>query len=101
MSKPDKLKIENVLQPGKTYSVDADKFEAMKTALLKVVPPSPPGLTPAEIQKAVLPHLPQDLFPGGEKVGWWMKAVQLDQEAKNAIARSQKPPVRLWRHSAT
>ncbi|MGL4488791.1 MAG: DUF6958 family protein [Rhizobiaceae bacterium] len=92
-----KLKIENVLQPGKTYTVDADKFEAMKAALMKVVPSSPPGLTPAEIQKAVLPHLPQDLFPGGEKVGWWMKAVQLDQEAKKVLARSEKPPVRLWK----
>jgi hypothetical protein len=94
---PAKMKIENVLQPGKTYNVDPVMFEAMRTALMKVAPSSPPGLTPAEIQKAVLPHLPQDLFPGGEKVGWWMKAVQLDQEAKRVLARSEKPPVRLWR----
>ncbi|MGB8816334.1 MAG: hypothetical protein WCC66_00245 [Rhizobiaceae bacterium] len=97
MSKTARLKIENVLQPGKTYSVDPVMFEAMKTALMKVVPSSPPGMTPAEIQKAVLPHLPQDLFPGGDKVGWWMKAVQLDQEAKGVLVRSEKPPVRLHR----
>lgn len=95
MAKPEKLKIENVLQPGKTYNVDPVMFEAMKTAMLKVVPAAPPGMTPAEIQKAVLPLLPQDLFPGGEKAGWWMKAVQLDQEAKNVLTRSEKPPVRL------
>jgi hypothetical protein len=92
-----KMKIENVLQPGKSYNVDAAKFEAMKSALMKVVPAAPPGMTPAELQKAVLPHLPQDLFPGGEKAGWWMKAVQLDQEAKKVLARSEKPPVRLYR----
>lgn len=97
MAKPVKLKIENVLQPGKTYNVDPVMFEAMKVAMLKVVPSTPPGMTPAEIQKAVLPLLPPDLFPGGEKAGWWMKAVQLDQEAKRVLGRSEKPPVRLWK----
>ena len=97
MAKSDKLKIENVLRPGKTYNVDPIMFEAMKLALLKVVPATAPGMTPAEIQTAVLPHLPDHLFPGGDKVGWWMKAVQLDQEAKKIIARSDKPPVRLWK----
>jgi hypothetical protein len=97
MAKPSKLKIENVLQPGKTYNVDATMFEAMRTALLKVVPTAAPGMTPAEIQKAVLPLLPQSLFPGGDKAGWWMKAVQLDQEAKKVPARPGKPPVRLWK----
>ena len=97
MAKPPKLAIENVLQPGKTNNVDPVMFAAMKEALLKVTPAAPPGMTPAEIQNAVLPLLPQDLFPGGEKVGWWMKAVQLDQEAKQVLARSEKPPVRLWK----
>lgn len=97
MAKTPKLEIENVLQPGKTYNVDPVMFAAMKAAVLKIVPAAPPGLTPAEIQKAVLPLLPENLFPGGEKVGWWMKAVQLDQEAKGVLARSDKPPVRLWK----
>lgn len=97
MLKPAKLRIENVLQPGKTYNVDAAMFEAMRAAILKVLPSSPPGLTPAEIQKAILPHLPQDLFPSGQKAGWWMKAVQLDQEAKRILARAEKPPVRLYK----
>lgn len=97
MTKEPKLKIENVLQPGKTYNVDPVMFEAMKTALMKIVPASPPGLTPAEIKEALLPLLPQDLFPDGDKAGWWIKAVQLDQEAKKVLARSEKPPVRLWK----
>ncbi len=97
MAKALKLKIENVLQPGKTYTVDAAMFEAMKAALLKVVPSAPPGMTPAEIRKAALPLLPQDLFPGGDKAGWWIKAVQLDQEAKKVLARSEKPSVQLWK----
>ncbi len=95
--KASKLKIENVLQPGKTYNVDPVKFDAMKAAMLKVVLPSSPGMTTAEIREAVLPLLPQDLFPGGDKAGWWVKAVQLDQEAKKVLVRSTKPPVRLWK----
>lgn len=97
MAKVTKLKIENVLQPGKTYTVDHAKFDAMKRALLKVVPSASPGMTPAEIREAVLPLLPHDLFPGGDKAGWWVKAVQLDQEAKKVLVRSTKPPVRLWK----
>ena len=90
-----KLKIENVLQPGKTYAVDAAKFDAMRKAYLTHVPQSGPGATPAEIQKALIPSLPQSLFPGGEKAGWWAKAVQLDLEAKGIIRRSPTAPVRL------
>lgn len=90
-----KLQIENVLQPGKTYTVDADKFAAMRRAYLAHVPKSGAGATPAEIQKALLPSLPQDLFPAGATAGWWAKAVQLDLEAKGVIRRGPTAPVRL------
>lgn len=96
MAKPATIRIENVPQPGKTYAADAAKFEAMKNALFAVAPFGPPGLTPEEIIARVKPLLPADLFPGGEKAGWWVKAVQLDQEAKGVLKRSPKPPVRLW-----
>lgn len=98
MSKPAaKIKIENVLQPGKTYSADAAKYEAMKKAVLAVLPKDSPGLTVAEVQELVLAHLPESLFPGGEKSGWWMKAVQLDLEAKGVIRREKTAPLRLRR----
>lgn len=92
-----KIQIENVLQPGKTYPVDAAMFEAMRKAYLASVPKNGPGATPSEIQKAALAHLPHSLFPSGEKAGWWAKAVQLDLEAKGIIRRSPTPPVRLTR----
>lgn len=92
-----KIKIENVLQPGKTYSADPVKYEAMKTAMLVVLPKKSPGLTVAEVQDRVLAHLPEELFPGGAKSGWWMKAVQLDLEAKGIIRREKTSPIRLHR----
>ncbi|MHA6298675.1 DUF6958 family protein [Devosia sp. CAU 1758] len=93
----EKIEIENVGQPGKIYRVDADKFTAMKAAVLAALPDEAPGMSVTDLIGAVRPKLPQDLFPGGEKAGWWVKAVQLDLEAKKVIARADKPPVRLYR----
>ena len=92
-----KIEIENVGQPGKTYSADAAKYEAMKEAMLKVLPAASPGLTVAEVQSRVIAHLPESLFPGGAKSGWWMKAVQLDLEAKGIVRREKISPLRLHR----
>jgi hypothetical protein len=94
--KADTIEIENVVSPGRVYRVDRAKYEAMRSAYLKAAPGSAPGLTIAEIQKRLLPHLPDELFPGGAKAGWWAKAVQLDLEAKGIIARGGSP-LRLWR----
>lgn len=93
----DKIEVQNVTSPGRTTRVDRAKYEAARAALMAVLPAEAPGMTPAEAQKAMVPHLPEDLFPGGEKVGWWMKCVQLDLEAKGLLTRAPKPPVRLWR----
>ena len=93
----DKIVVENVGQPGKTYRVDARKYATMRDAVLAVLPAEAPGLTPAELIAAVKPRLPQDLFPGGDKAGWWVKCVQLDLEAKQLVMRAPKPPVRLHR----
>jgi hypothetical protein len=93
-----KIQIENVLRPGKTYSADAAKYEAMKKAVLTVLPKTLPGLTVAEAQDRVVAHLPEGLFPGGATSGWWMKAVQLDLEAKGIVTRTKTSPLRLYRN---
>ena len=92
----DKITIENVTSPGHVYRVDRAKYMAMHEALLAILPAEPPGLTVADAKAALLPHLSQALFPGGDKAGWWLKAVQLDLEAKGVIGRTPKP-VRLFK----
>ena len=84
----DRIEIENFTSPGQVRRVDRAKFSAMKDA---------PGLTAAEAKQRLLPLLPQDLFPNGEKAGWWMKAAQLDQEAKGVIRREATKPLRFFR----
>ena len=81
--------------PGQVNCVDPTMYEAMKRAILKVLPKGSPGLTVAEVQQRVITHLPEKLFPGGAKAGWWMKAVQLDLEAKGIVAREKTKPLRL------
>ena len=93
----DKIGVENVNVPGRTDRVDRAKYEAVRDALLPVLPTEAPGMTVAEAKAALLPHLDQTLFPGGDKAGWWLKAVQLDLEAKGVIARAKGGPVRLYR----
>ena len=93
----DKIEIENVNTPGRTERVDRAKYTAMHKALLAVLPAGKPGLTVAEAKQALLPHLPDALFPQGKTAGWWLKAVQLDLEAKGMIARENSKPLRLHR----
>ena len=96
--KPDgRIEIENVGQPGKLYRVDKAKYEAVRAAVLAVLPSDPPGMTVEATIAAAKPHLPADLFPGGEKAGWWMKGVQLDLEAKGNVIREVAKPLRWHR----
>jgi hypothetical protein len=93
----EKIEIESVTSPGRTERVDRAKYEAMRNALLSILPAEAPGVTVAEAKAALLPRLDPGLFPGGDKAGWWLKAVQLDLEAKGVIARAKGSPVRLHR----
>ncbi|WDZ75547.1 hypothetical protein PWG15_13085 [Ensifer adhaerens] len=90
-----KIEIENIVSPGHKHRVDRVKYEAMRDALLAVLPRAAPGLSVAEAKERLLPLLPQNLFPAGAKAGWWLKAVQLDLEAKGTIARVASKPLRL------
>ena len=91
----DKIEIENVNTPGRTERVDRAKYEAMRDALVAVLPSGSPGLTVAEAKAKLLPLLPDTLFPGGTKAGWWLKAAQLDLEAKGLVLRENTKPMRL------
>ena len=87
----DLIEVENVNHPGQKRSVNRDKYEAMREAMLASLPKRAPGLNHAEMVEAVKPRLPQGLFPGGATSGWWAKCVQLDLEAKGLLVREGKP----------
>jgi hypothetical protein len=93
----DRIEMENFTSPGHVQRVDRAKYEAMREALLQVLPVGAPGLTVAEAKERLLPLLPEALFPGGDKAGWWLKAAQLDLEAKGVVRREATKPLRLHR----
>jgi hypothetical protein len=97
---PERVALESIVHPGKTKQVDARMYFAMRDALLEVLPARPPGLTREEILEAVPARLPEALYPGGAKAGWWSKAVQLDLEAKGVIVRESSRPLRWHRKPA-
>jgi hypothetical protein len=90
-----KVPVENPNHPGSVRHVDAAMYLAMKQAFLRLLPESSPGLTLAQLREAISANLPNDLFQGGAKVGWWAKTVQLDLEAKGIIVREKVVPLRL------
>ena len=92
------IRVRNVNHPGHVRLVDPEMYEAMKRAFLKVLPRTSPGLTATEILERLPAQLPERLYPGGAKVSWWAKTVQLDLEARKAIAREKTSPLR-WRRS--
>lgn len=87
MAGAEKVAMENPNSPGRPVRVDADKYHAMKDAMLAVLLKTAPGLTVKDLKQRLLPLLPETLFPGGAKAGWWLKGVQLDLEAKKVIVR--------------
>lgn len=91
MAASPKILLENINHPGKSTPGDAAMYGAMRAAVLTVLPTSAPGMTTAQLEDAVLVHLPEDLYPKGAKAGWWTKAVQLDLEAKDVIRREGQP----------
>ena len=92
--------VENVNVPGRKTWLDKEMYSAMRRALLKALPAGAPGLTQTEMRRAVVPHLPQDLFPRGAKADWWSKTVQLDLEAKGIVDREGTKPIRWHRKSS-
>ncbi len=90
------VKVSNVNVPGKKTNLDSEKYEAMKTAILKVTPKKSPGLTAAEMVIKVKPHLPENLWPNKEKVGWWQKTVQLDLEYRGLLIREKESKPLRW-----
>ena len=84
-------------KPGSSWRVDALKYEAMRKAMMRVLPRKAPGLNQQEMWDALARLAPRSHFPHRGKIGWWMKSVQLDLEAKKIVVREQTKPLRWHR----
>lgn len=93
----DKIEVQNINAPHHVVRVDAAKYQAMKEALLAVLPAQEPGMAVKDALSALRPNLPQDLFPEGKTSGWWQKCVQLDLEAKGIVKRLPTKPMTIMK----
>ena len=93
----ERVEVRNINAPGHVRQLEKPKYEAMRRALLKALPRKAPGLTQREMVAKAKGHLPQDLFPHGEKAEWWAKSVQLDLEARGVVVREATRPLRWHR----
>ena len=94
--KDDRIEVENVNHPGKTHRLARAPYEHVRDVLLGLLPATPPGLTFDEMAEGVRARASPEMFPGGERVGWWLKSVQLDLEAKGVLQRSKDRGPTRW-----
>jgi hypothetical protein len=94
--KTAKVPVSNANHPQVIRNLDAAKYDVVKIALLKVLPKKIPGLTQIQLRGETAYHLPEHLFPDGEKSAWWIRSVQLDLEAKGIIAREENIHPLRW-----
>ena len=88
--------------PGKGKQaprIDAVRYEAMKAAILAVVPTSGDGVAFASLSRLVAKKLPRDAFKGAS-IMWYATTVKLDLEARGLLMRVPgSSPQRLLRVS--
>jgi hypothetical protein len=77
--------------------IDTARCDAMKVALLDVIPRTGEGVTFASLSKLVEKKLPRALFQGAS-IMWYATTVKLDLEARGLIERvAEASPQRLRR----
>ncbi len=78
-------------------TIERDKYEAMKSALLTVIPNTMDGTPFKTLVEQVAPLLPKAVFEGAS-VPWYVTTVKLDLEARGLIERvPKKSPQHLRR----
>lgn len=75
------------LHPAGKHGVNIDKakYDAMRRALLKVVPGTASGVAFKDLTRLVKPHLDPDVFGPGVSIPWYVVSVKQDLEARGLL----------------
>lgn len=92
LNKDDQIEVFNVDTPGKSNFVQRDKYEEVRSILLNNLPTKLPGVSENEMMILVESQASDKLFPKKETLGWWVKIVQMDLEAKGLLLRTKSQP---------
>lgn len=84
----------------KGVAIDRAKYDAMREAILAVVPRSGDGVAFLGLAALVKPLLPESVFGKDASVTWYVTTVKLDLEARGLVRRADsgaRGPQRLLR----
>ncbi len=85
-------------QGKKGVRIDRRKYDAMRAALLAVIPRDAAGIAFADLPNKVRQRLDGSLFGAGVSVKWYVVTVKQDLEARGLIEQvPQSRPQRLRR----
>jgi hypothetical protein len=76
----------NANQSGPGPTISEDRYNAVRDALLEVVPFADRGVAIPELPSLIEPMLPKPLFRG-TSISWYVTTVKLDLEARELIER--------------
>jgi hypothetical protein len=71
-----------------------EKYEAVRQAILAMLPAGGEGMTWDALAEMISPYLPENVFRYRGTVRWYVRAVQMDLEAEGVIEQvpGSKPP---------
>lgn len=95
MPDDEKILIESITSPHHRDRVDKAKYMAMRDALLAALPGQAPGLTVAEANLAILPHLSEVEFP------WWRKGRMVVEGRSAGFGSQEHYPARSGKTGQT
>lgn len=67
--------------------IDRGRYEAMKAALLRIIPADEEGVPAKELGRRAAPHLERTAFPPEASRTWYAVVVKLDLEARGLVER--------------
>lgn len=77
--------------------IERAKYDAMRAALLAVVPTEEPGVPFQGLGDRVRRRLPANVYTAEVSVSWYLTTVKLDLEARGVLRRLKGSPQRLVR----
>ena len=86
-AKRSTIKTKNVNNGVEGAIIDQAKYEAVRQAILAVVPKTGDGILFKDLPKEVAKRVPAEHFPKRGSASWYTTVVKLDLEARRLIER--------------
>ena len=87
VAKKKSVKTRSIIKGSGGGRVMPEKYDAVKEALLAVIPRAREGIAVRDLPRLVAPKLPRTMLPRKGSASWLVTTVKLDLEARGVIER--------------